>query len=99
MMKITDDRIGAGEPDGAKMADDKTVEERNETLVAEKGERAIYSFEIRKPDGIWITMFRGQDTILTADGGETDAPAHPTFPTEEQARRWLEARKDLPGRF
>ena len=76
------------------MADDDVVQERNETLIAEKGERAIYSFEIKKSDGIWITMFRGQDTIPTPDGGETEAPAHPTFPTEEQARQWLAARSD-----
>ena len=76
------------------MADDEAVQERNETLIAEQGERAIYSVEIKKPDGIWITMFRGQDTIPTPQGGETDAPAHPTFPSEEQARRWLAARHD-----
>ena len=76
------------------MTDGEVAQERNETLIAEKGERSIYSFEIKKPDGIWITMFRGQDTIPSPGGGETDAPAHPTFPTEEQARGWLEARPD-----
>ena len=76
------------------MADDEVAQTRNEMLIAEKGERAIYRFEIKKPEGIWITMFRGQDTIPTPNGGETDAPAHPTFPTEEQAREWLAARND-----
>ncbi|MEF2554515.1 hypothetical protein VQ042_25005 [Aurantimonas sp. A2-1-M11] len=75
------------------MAEHDVVQKRNETLIAEEGERAIYRFEIKKPDGIWATMFRGQDTIHDSKGEEVCAPAHPTFPTEEQAREWLEARK------
>ena len=73
--------------------DEEAAEEQNQTLIAEHGERSIYKFEIRKPDGIWLTMYRGQDKNSSPGGGETDAPAHPTFPDEEQAREWLDARK------
>lgn len=76
------------------MADNEVEQTRNEMLIAEEGERAIYRFEIKKPDGIWTPIFRGQDTIHDVQGGEVAAPAHPTFPTEEQARKWLKARKD-----
>ena len=76
------------------MAEHEVEQTRNDTLIAENGERAIDRFEIRKPDGIWTPMFRGQDTIHDVQGGDVVAPAHPTFPTEEQAREWLAARTD-----
>ncbi len=73
--------------------DEAAIEERNEVLIAEHGERAIYRFERKKPDGIWLTMFRGQDRVHMPDGRDIEAPAHPVFPSEEQAREWLEARE------
>ena len=72
--------------------EEAAIQERNETLIAERGERAIYRFERKKPDGIWLTLYRGQDRVRMPDGRDIEAPAHPTFPDEEQAREWLEAR-------
>lgn len=71
--------------------EEATIEERNETLIAERSERAICRFERKKPDGIWLMLYRGQDRVRMPNGTDIEAPAHPTFPDEGQVREWLEA--------
>ena len=69
--------------------------ERNETLIAEKGARRIFSFESKDPEGIWITVYRGRELMRTKTGEVLEAPSDPVFATEETARDWLDAAAPL----
>jgi hypothetical protein len=69
--------------------------ERNETLVAEKGARRIFSFEKKDPEGLWNTCYRGKEMMRARDGQVLEAPSDPLFATEDKAREWLAAATEL----
>lgn len=64
------------------------MSEQKWDFIDQRDDRELYRWQIKQPDGEWITRYRGR-VFTIVEGQRLQTPDDPFFPDEEAGQQWL----------